>query len=108
MQLALGVFVIEFLENFLAAAVLTKRANLIRRIIGCDQIADYGERRITAREIGNSIEIAVKNTVGNRVNCFSVRDNGLGWQHLDREIAEGHFLEFRRILVGHEPVRPIT
>ena len=43
-------------------------ADLVDRIVAGDQIANDGEGGVTAGKVGNGIQIAIENAIGDRVD----------------------------------------
>ena len=108
MDLAIGVLVIKFLKDLFAAAHLAEHLHLVGRVITGDQITDDAESRVATREIRHCVQIAVQDTVGNRVDGLAVRNHGLGGQNFQLQRTAGHDADLLLPTIGHEPVRPVT
>ena len=62
-----------------------------------ERVAQYGERRVFAREVARRGVFTVQKTILNRVERFGHADDRAAWQHLDVDLAVGRFSQ----RVGH-------
>ena len=94
-DLAAVVFVIELLQHFLAAAEAAEHLHLLCRVVARDQIAQQRVALVLAREVGNGVQVALKDTGGNRARRFAMGHYRFGRQNLHLDIAVGHRLQLR-------------